>query len=398
MIGMTDKLKKDFYKYVFNLNWKFTDDKDYDSEEDDDLFQSCTLFEIFVIDETEEEYNRLFKSKDIEYFILEYFSSPDEVLRDFHVYENGEFREVNDEEDEYLRNIEDEHEIYYGDQEGLLNFVDSEYVNIKDRSNQSFIKMNENKMKKFVEFIKEFKEEDLEPTSSFETHDILNPDVWEDFKLKDDIRERLIEICNEFINTLYGEFEVKDIFLTGSLASFNWSQYSDFDIHVQIDYGDINEDEELVAQYLDLFGKRFNRDYNIELYGYDVEVYIENVGEDRSHVNGLFSLLNNKWVKKPSPNEVHDVDTKLIEKKAIDLMGQIDELESKIDTSNYDELKEEVDQIWYKIKKARRDGINSPDGEYAVGNLVFKYLRRNEYIGKIIEIKKTLVENKYSIN
>jgi hypothetical protein len=240
-----------------------------------------------------------------------------------------------------------------------------------------------------IKNIFEFKEEDLEPTSSFEKQEILNPDVWEDFNLKGDIRERLIEICNEFIN--------KDIFLTGSLASYNWSQYSDFDIHVQIDYSDINEDEELVANYLDLFGKRFNRDYKIELYGYEVEVYIENVGEDRSHVNGLYSLLNDKWVKKPSPNDAKEVDAKLVERKAIDIMEQIDELESKLDNSDYDELKKEVDKIWDKIKRGRRDGINSPYGEYAIGNLVFKYLRRNEYIGKVIEIKKKLVEQKYSI-
>tara|TARA_R110000772_G_scaffold2410_1_gene8308 strand:- start:31926 stop:32684 length:759 start_codon:yes stop_codon:yes gene_type:complete len=245
--------------------------------------------------------------------------------------------------------------------------------------------------------ILEFKEEDLEPTDSFKVNDILNPDVWDDFKIKKEIREKLLEIANEFINNLYGDFTVYDIVLIGSLASYNWSKYSDFDIHIAIDYSDINDDTELVENYLDLFGKRWNRDYQISIHDYEVELYIEDKNESRDHINGLYSILKDKWVIRPTSNNNQEVDTKLIEKKAINLMEQVDNLESKVDQIDTDVLKDDTDKVWDKIKKARRDGINSPDGEYATGNLVFKYLRRNGYIGKIIQIKKKLVETKYSL-
>jgi hypothetical protein len=151
-INIDSKLKREFYKYVYNnINWEFTKEEDYELYYEE-IFQSCTLFEIFVIDETEEEYNRLFKSKGIEYFIFEYFYITGDVERDFHVYENGEFREVTPEEDNYLRDIEDVYEIYYGDQNGLLYFHDEDYVDISKRVNKSFIKMNENKMKTFKQF------------------------------------------------------------------------------------------------------------------------------------------------------------------------------------------------------------------------------------------------------
>lgn len=247
-----------------------------------------------------------------------------------------------------------------------------------------------------IKNIYEFKEEDLEPTDSFEVKETLNPDVWDDFKIKPDIRERLLEISNEFINNLYGDFDISDIFLIGSLASYNWSQYSDFDVHIQLEYSDINPDTGLVENYLDLLGKRWNRDYSITLYDYEVELYVEDMGQDRSHINGLYSILKDKWIKRPS-DDIEDVDTHLVEKKAINLMEQVDEIESRLDSADYDEIKDDVDRIWDKIKKARRDGINSPDGEYSIGNLVFKYLRRNDYIGKIIDIKSQLVEKKYSI-
>jgi hypothetical protein len=246
--------------------------------------------------------------------------------------------------------------------------------------------------------ISEFKEIDLKPTNSFKLKDELNPEVWQsDEKLDPEIREKLMEIATEFIDSIHGEFKVSDIFLTGSLASYNWSEYSDFDIHIQMDLSQINDDIELVESYLDLFCKRFNKDYNITIYDYEIEIFFEHIDETHEHIHGLYSILKDKWVKKPNKKEIKEVDTKLVEKKAIDIMEQIDEIESKIDISDNEELKEEINTIWKKIKRSRKDGIHSPDGEYSIGNLVFKYLRRNEYIKKIIEIKKKIVEEKYTI-
>lgn len=250
---------------------------------------------------------------------------------------------------------------------------------------------------RMIKKIYEFIEQDLDPTESFEVNDTLNTDVWDGFKINKEVRERLLEIANEFINTIYGDFKIHDIVLIGSLAGYNWSKYSDFDIHIVVDYTDINNDFGLVEEYVDLLGKKWNKSYDISIYGYDVELYVEDKHFSRDHINGLYSILKNKWVIRPISNKNQTVDTKLIEKKAINLMDQIDDIDLKSSKIDYEELKDESDRIWDKIKKARKDGIDSPEGEYAVGNLVFKYLRRNGYIGKVIEIKKKLVENKFSL-
>ena len=104
-------------------------------------------------------------------------------------------------------------------------------------------------MKK-TKYISEFKEEDLKPTTSFRPHKELNPDIWEDLKMKPDIRERLLEIANEYLNSVDYEYEVFDVILLGSLASYNWSEYSDFDIHIVVDYSEINQDLKLVEEFL----------------------------------------------------------------------------------------------------------------------------------------------------
>jgi len=246
-----------------------------------------------------------------------------------------------------------------------------------------------------MKYILEYTSADLEPTDSFTIKQELNPDVWDGYDLKEDIHEKLLEIANEFTNSLYGDFTVYDIVLTGSLASFNWSKYSDFDIHIQIDYKDINEDTELVEMYLDLTCKKWNKEFDVLIYDYEVELFVEDKSVERPHINGLYSILKNKWVKRPTPTGHKDVDVNTIEKKAIAIMEQVDELEKSLESG--EDVKEEVDKVWDKVKKGRRDGIASPDGEYSIGNLVFKYLRRNEYIGKIILLKKQFVEQKYSI-
>jgi len=249
-----------------------------------------------------------------------------------------------------------------------------------------------------IKSILEFKDKDLEPTDSFELKKELNGDVWKDMTMNKGVREKLIEISNEFINSIYGTFQVKDIILIGSLASYNWSQYSDFDLHIKIDFSDINDDIDLVEDYIKLVSKKFNNEFNIKIYDYEVEVNIESIEEVREHVNGIYSILKDKWIMKPTIYE-RNVDTKLVEDKAVSLMEQIDELENKSkDDINVEDLITDTNKIWSKVRKTRKDGIASTEGELSIGNLVFKYLRRNGYIGKIIDIKRMTVEKKYSLS
>ena len=78
--------------------------------------------------------------------------------------------------------------------------------------------------------------------SSFNLQETLNPKVYENPEdpkkavMKSKVRNALLKIADEFITGLDDDIEVVDVVLTGSLANFNWSKYSDFDLHVIIDY------------------------------------------------------------------------------------------------------------------------------------------------------------------
>ena len=238
----------------------------------------------------------------------------------------------------------------------------------------------------------EFNQKDLEPIKSFYIKDELNSKLWSDFKLDQDVRENLLKIARDFFETLDTECEVKDIALCGSLCNYNWSEkYSDYDLHIIIDFRDIDENVELVEKFCDYAKKQWNSNHDITLKGYEVEVAIQDEKDLKTAISsgrmgGVFSLMKNKWAKKPEKVEFIP-DEKTLERKATVLMDTIDELEEEVDEDKYPKFKEKIDRLWKKIKKYRQSGLEE-EGEYSTGNLLFKLLRRNGYISKVMDLKK----------
>ena len=75
-----------------------------------------------------------------------------------------------------------------------------------------------------------------EIVKSFEIRTSLSEDIFEnkdgEFSMHDEIRNRLVEVTQKFMDFLDIEFFIHDIILTGSLSNYNWSKYSDVDLHI----------------------------------------------------------------------------------------------------------------------------------------------------------------------
>ena len=239
----------------------------------------------------------------------------------------------------------------------------------------------------------EFQEKDLEPIKSFYLKDELNPKLWDNFELDEEVREKLLQIAQDFYNSTELEAEIKDIILTGSLANYNWSEkYSDYDLHILIDFDDVDDNVELVKKFVDGAKKNWNDEHDIKIKGYEVEVYIQDIDEPHKS-SGVFSLLKNKWKVRPEKVEfIPDEDA--ISEKAKSIMMAIDDIEEQVDEDKYSAFKEKIDKVWKKIKKQRQSGLEE-GGEYSVGNLVFKLLRRNSYVSKIMELKRYAYDKQF---
>lgn len=244
----------------------------------------------------------------------------------------------------------------------------------------------------------EYKEkEDLEtPLKSFKLHKKLNKDVWDGFNMKPEIREKLLVIANDFYEGLDIDKNISyvDIILTGSLANMNHSQYSDFDLHIMMDFTQVNEDFDLVKSYFNEYRKNWNKDHDIEILGYEVELYLQD--KDEPHVaSGLYSILNNEWLIKPSPFK-DEIDITSVRKKSEEYIKEIEELETMYEDMDFDEFMVEIKRVWDKIKNGRKAGLEE-GGELSVENIVFKLLRRNGAIEKIIEMKSQKYDEKMSM-
>lgn len=234
---------------------------------------------------------------------------------------------------------------------------------------------------------------------SFKLKDTLSEDMFlkkgEKYILKDNIRKQLIKISDEFIDFLGLDFFIHDIVLTGSIANYNWSSYSDIDIHLIIDMDEVTDDKftlELLKEFFNTKRTFWNDKRNIKIENYDVELYVQDTNED--HVSsGVYSILNNEWVVEP---KIHDIkiDKKKIIEKVEFYQKAIDKIES--DYKNDKDVSKEVDKLIKKIIKFRKSGLEK-GGDYSYENLTFKLLRRNNYMGKLMKIKNLMIDKKLSL-
>ena len=224
--------------------------------------------------------------------------------------------------------------------------------------------------------------------------DKLNPEIWlDDDSLYPDVRKTMLANALEFIKFCNIEdVTYNDIIMTGSLANYNWTKYSDIDIHILLDFKQICDDEELVGDIMKTKKALWENKVDATIKGYDVELYIQNIQEP--HIStGVYSIMNEKWVKKPM-NQLVNIDLANVQLKSADIMNQIDDL---LETNNVIEALDLAIKLFDKIKKYRQIGLDR-DGEYATENLVFKVLRNNGYLTKLAKEKDRLLSNKLSLD
>lgn len=249
-------------------------------------------------------------------------------------------------------------------------------------------------MSLFEELIED-KELDDKIVKSFKSKDFLSDNIFDvsdkKYAMRDDIKKRLIEISNDFIDSFGVEFFIHDIVLTGSLSNYNWSQYSDVDLHILIDFEESEYPIDLIKEFFDAKKNVWNEKHDIKIKGYDVEVYVQDVNEE--HISsGVYSILHNKWLVEPK-KETPNIDDRMILQKGEYYAKQIDNLVKKSDKTD---VLSHIESLRKKIKEFRQSGLDS-GGEYSYENLTFKLLRRNGYIEKLLKLKKDITDKKLSI-
>ena len=225
------------------------------------------------------------------------------------------------------------------------------------------------------------KDDDL---ATFEMQPQLQQKIWDgDEKIHPGVKAALMDIVDEFIERLDLDAEIKDIIMTGSLANYNWSKFSDIDLHIIVDFKEVNDNEELVRRFFDAVRSNWNRTHDIKVKGHEVELYVQD--ENEPHVStGVYSLMNDKWLVKP--NKVKPfIDKKTAKKKAADIEREVDKVASILYDGNHEAALDKAAYLKEKIKTMRQAGLEKA-GVFSPENLAFKMLRRSEALSKLHDV------------
>jgi len=238
-------------------------------------------------------------------------------------------------------------------------------------------------------------DEEVDP-ESFDINNTLEPRVWEGHRLVPQIRENLLKIARDFIEGLPMQVSVRDITLTGSLANYNWSSYSDFDLHIIVDFHEVDTNLVLVKSFFDNARMNWNNKHNITIKGYEVEIYVEN--ENESHKSsGVYSIMNDEWIIRPKKYQ-SDIDFSSARRKADDIEFQVNIISNLVNAGRYKIALRNIDRLKKKIRNMRRAGLESAKQEFSVENIAFKILRRNDILGLLNDLKLKAYDSMLAMN
>ena len=227
-------------------------------------------------------------------------------------------------------------------------------------------------------------------------HNTLNRKIWSGFRLKENILNNLRTIAQDFFKDLKLEgVEIDDITFTGSLANFNYTSYSDIDLHILVDFSKVDENQELVREFFSGKTSNWNNKHNIKIFGHEIEIYVQNSSEPH-HSTGIYSVKNENWVRRPVRRNP-EIDLEMVKRKVNSFVDMIERAEDIYDNKKYLDAHRATKKLIKKIKNFRQSGLEDR-GEYSYENLTFKYLRNKEHMKRLFDLRELSYDKELSID
>ena len=209
----------------------------------------------------------------------------------------------------------------------------------------------------------------------------LCPDLWDkkgdEWTMKPEILKTLRQIVKDFDDEQLKENGVEvafdDVVIVGSSTNYNWSSYSDIDLHIMVDYTKMDMSKEEAEAMLSAIKGNWNKSHDISIKGHELEINFGDVAA-KSAITSIYSIQNGKWVMKPV-KEKPTFNKELIKKKHAELKAKFEEI---LRTDDEAALKKMLEKIYI----FRQAGLDK-GGELSEENIVFKILRAQGYLDKL---------------
>ena len=235
-------------------------------------------------------------------------------------------------------------------------------------------------------FLKYLTEEDL----TLEYHDTLNPKIWNGDELKPEVQAKLLQIAKKWATfAKIPDFAVTDIILVGGNANYNWTKFSDLDLHLVVNREDLADCPDLLDDYLQNKKQLWALVHDITVYGHDVELYAQDRETPYPKKQGVYSIQDKTWIAKPKHEAVDFRGPALLAK----VKQYTERIETLISTNAEDES---FSKLKEKFKNMRSAGLKKI-GEFSMENLVFKELRNRGVIDKMTQYLQSRQDEKLSL-
>jgi len=224
----------------------------------------------------------------------------------------------------------------------------------------------------------------------YKTHSRLNPKLWDGDQLYPKLRVGLTKIAMEFYKFLDVDVEIKDIILIGSNANYNWTRFSDIDLHVVINYLEVGDNLHIIKNYMHAKKSIWNVNYPLKFKGMSIELYAQDSNEDLHSTVGVYSILHGNWIRKPKSDTV-SIDDAMIRQKAESFEFEIDSL-----TESDPHAEHKIKNIKDRLKHLRSSGLEA-EGEYSIENMAYKYLRNKGYLERLNRLEQKISRGRLAI-
>ena len=226
---------------------------------------------------------------------------------------------------------------------------------------------------------------------SLEYHEKLNPKLWDEGKLKFEVIDKLLAFARAWATFAKIPSElILDITMTGGNANYNYTPQSDIDVHLIMDRSKLNPDREFVDEYLQDKKVLWTLTHKIKILGYDIEPYAQD-NEGRYPQNqGVYSLLNDRWVQFPKKTDFGFRNSPDLKRQVVFYIKMIKNIIDK------DFGIAAIKEVKKKIRDMRAAAI-AKSGEYSLENLVFKELRNRGWLDKMNKYEQELSDKELSL-
>lgn len=228
--------------------------------------------------------------------------------------------------------------------------------------------------------------------TTLEYHDELNPLLWSDGNFDASARAALLKLADFWReDALIPEKAVKDILIVGGNANYNYTKYSDIDLHLLVNKDMIPDcDDEILDDYLKDKKKLWSLTHDVKIFGIPVEIYAQGLDEKYGKDQGVFSLKHDKWIQKPKKTKI-DVNDAIVRKKAKDLENKIRFIiDNKVDKIDV------IKSFKEKLRNLRNVAVKR-GGEFSIENLAYKEVRNNGLIDELQNYLNSLEDRTFSL-